>query len=364
MDRLVCGDVASARLRSRCARCSRRCRTGTRPPSSCRRRFSRSSTFRRSRQVRAVPDPSRGPVPFPHHLGGSQGRRRPGQRVGRRRDRDPSPPHARRPLQEARSSRGRRGAALRGFPQGGDQAADHRRRRADLDREPDPAHARDEPDGHPGPLAYHHPAVRASADPHLRGRARRTRRRRGDPARAVARGPDLLCPQSGARHRARRRRAAHARPRCPDRRCPRPDGRRDPRAGRARLLGRGLRRAGLHDDHRVGHRHALGQHPRRGPGRPPRFSASCTSCAAGSGVAGRRAYAYLLFPPDRVLSEQAYERLRTIGEHTELGSGFKIAMRDLEIRGAGTCSAGTNRAISRRSATTCTSGSWPKPSRS
>jgi transcription-repair coupling factor (superfamily II helicase) len=35
------------------------------------------------------------------------------------------------------------------------------------------------------------------------------------------------------------------------------------------------------------------------------------------------------------LSEQAYERLRTIGEHTELGSGFKIAMRDLEIRGAG-----------------------------
>ncbi len=35
------------------------------------------------------------------------------------------------------------------------------------------------------------------------------------------------------------------------------------------------------------------------------------------------------------MSEQAYERLRTIGEHTELGSGFKIAMRDLEIRGAG-----------------------------
>ena len=53
------------------------------------------------------------------------------------------------------------------------------------------------------------------------------------------------------------------------------------------------------------------------------------------GRAGRRAYAYLFHPPDRVLSEQAYERLRTIGEHTELGSGFKIAMRDLEIRGRG-----------------------------
>ena len=53
------------------------------------------------------------------------------------------------------------------------------------------------------------------------------------------------------------------------------------------------------------------------------------------GRAGYRAYAYLFFPPDRSLSEQAYERLKTIGEHTELGSGFKIAMRDLEIRGAG-----------------------------
>ena len=53
------------------------------------------------------------------------------------------------------------------------------------------------------------------------------------------------------------------------------------------------------------------------------------------GRAGQRAYAYLFFPPDRALSEEAYERLKTIGEHTELGSGFKIAMRDLEIRGAG-----------------------------
>ncbi len=53
------------------------------------------------------------------------------------------------------------------------------------------------------------------------------------------------------------------------------------------------------------------------------------------GRAGQRAYAYLFVPPDRSLSEEAYERLRTIGESTELGSGFRIAMRDLEIRGAG-----------------------------
>ncbi len=53
------------------------------------------------------------------------------------------------------------------------------------------------------------------------------------------------------------------------------------------------------------------------------------------GRAGQRAYAYLFYPQNHRLTEEAYERLRTIGEHTELGSGFKIAIRDLEIRGAG-----------------------------
>ena len=53
------------------------------------------------------------------------------------------------------------------------------------------------------------------------------------------------------------------------------------------------------------------------------------------GRSGRRAYAYLFHPVDSVLSEDAYERLKTIGEATQLGSGYRIAMRDLEIRGAG-----------------------------
>ena len=53
------------------------------------------------------------------------------------------------------------------------------------------------------------------------------------------------------------------------------------------------------------------------------------------GRSGSRAYAYLFHPLDARLTEEAYERLRTIGETTDLGSGFKIAMRDLEIRGAG-----------------------------
>ena len=53
------------------------------------------------------------------------------------------------------------------------------------------------------------------------------------------------------------------------------------------------------------------------------------------GRSGQRAYAYLFHGANQVLSETAYERLRTIGDNTALGSGFKIAMRDLEIRGAG-----------------------------
>jgi len=49
----------------------------------------------------------------------------------------------------------------------------------------------------------------------------------------------------------------------------------------------------------------------------------------------QRAYAYLFHPRERALGQEAHERLRAIGEATDLGSGFKLAMRDLEIRGAG-----------------------------
>ncbi|MBN2248648.1 MAG: transcription-repair coupling factor [Coriobacteriia bacterium] len=48
-----------------------------------------------------------------------------------------------------------------------------------------------------------------------------------------------------------------------------------------------------------------------------------------------KAFAYFLFPREQALTDQAYERLAAIQDHAELGSGIKIAMRDLEIRGAG-----------------------------
>ena len=53
------------------------------------------------------------------------------------------------------------------------------------------------------------------------------------------------------------------------------------------------------------------------------------------GRSRERAYAYLLYPSHAALTEEATKRLSALSDYTELGAGFKIAMRDLEIRGAG-----------------------------
>ena len=53
------------------------------------------------------------------------------------------------------------------------------------------------------------------------------------------------------------------------------------------------------------------------------------------GRSAERAFAYFFFPPQREMTEEAHERLSTIAKHQALGSGFQIALRDLEIRGAG-----------------------------
>ncbi|MHB0913737.1 MAG: transcription-repair coupling factor [Armatimonadota bacterium] len=53
------------------------------------------------------------------------------------------------------------------------------------------------------------------------------------------------------------------------------------------------------------------------------------------GRSNRQAYAYLLYEPHRIMSDVAEKRLQAVREFTDLGSGFKIALRDLEIRGAG-----------------------------
>jgi len=53
------------------------------------------------------------------------------------------------------------------------------------------------------------------------------------------------------------------------------------------------------------------------------------------GRGSERAYAYFLYPPEKPLTETAHERLSTIAQHSELGGGMAVAMKDLEIRGAG-----------------------------
>ena len=72
--------------------------------------------------------------------------------------------------------------------------------------------------------------------------------------------------------------------------------------------------------------------------RPPRSTLFPYTTLFRSGRVGRSdqpSYAYLFYPKGKVLSELAMKRLRIISDFTELGSGFKIALKDLEIRGAG-----------------------------
>jgi transcription-repair coupling factor (superfamily II helicase) len=128
-------------------------------------------------------------------------------------------------------------------------------------------------------------------------------------------------------------------------------------AGRGRLLGGPLRRAGLHHHHRVRHRHAHRQHPgrraRRPPGPRPAAPAARPRRPQRSGPTPTCSTR-----PDRALSEEAYERLKTIGEATELGSGFRIAMRDLEIRGAGNLLGTVARAATSPPSATTSTARW------
>ena len=120
-----------------------------------------------------------------------------------------------------------------------------------------------------------------------------------------------------------RRRAPRAGARGAHRRRPRPDGRGLARADRRRLLGGPVRRARVHHDHRERHRHADGQHARRRARRPARPRPDAPAARPGRPQRASGPTPTCSIPPDRVLTEEAYERLRTIGEATELGSGLQ-----------------------------------------
>ena len=80
------------------------------------------------------------------------------------------------------------------------------------------------------------------------------------------------------------------------------------------------------------------------------------------GRSSRKAYAYFTFRRDRVLTEVAAKRLSAIREFTAFGSGFRIAMRDLQIRGAGSLLGHSQHAIWRPSAMISMSKCWARPS--
>ena len=279
---------ATARPRSRCARRSRRSRTASRSRCSCRRRCWSSSTSR--------PSPS-GTPSFP--VDGA--RRCPGSRPTRR-PRRSSPGCAdgtvdvvigtHRLLTER--GRGSRTSAWSSSTRSSASASSTRsssRRCA-----PTSTCSRCRATPIPRTLEMAVTGIREmstlATPPEERhpvltfvGAVRREADRRGDPARAAARGPGLLRPQPGDVDRAGRRPHPRARARGADRRRPRPDGRAQARAGRRRLLGEEVRRARLHHDRRDRPGHLQRQHADHRARRHARPVASCTSCAAGSAAA-------------------------------------------------------------------------------
>src|SRR4029078_12527219 len=115
---------------------------------------------------------------------------------------------------------------------------------------------------------------------------RRGPRRRGGAARAAAGGTDLLGPQPRGDDRSPGGAAAGPVARPADRRRARTDGRGDPRATDAPVLGTRGRRAGLHDDHRVGPRRAQRQYAGGGSSGPARPRAALSAAWAGGALLG------------------------------------------------------------------------------
>ena len=81
------------------------------------------------------------------------------------------------------------------------------------------------------------------------------------------------------------------------------------------------------------------------------------------GRSNKKAFCYLLAPPVSLLTDEARKRLKAIEEFSDLGSGFNIAMRDLDIRGPAISWAQSRAVSSPRSASRCTTRSSMKPYR-
>ncbi len=215
-----------------------------------------------------------GTVAFPLAEGDQGGDRRHQRRTRRHRDRHAQAAVARGHVSAPRPGHHRRGAPLRRAPEGGAEGAARRGRRADADRHADPAHAGDEPGGHPRLLGDRHRAAKAAGDQDLRAPRVRQRDPRGTAARIEARRPGLFPAQRGRHDRPSARPAGRTGPRGAHRDRARPDARARARARDARLPPAALQRAAVHHDHRDRHRRAEREHHRDQPRRPLRPGAA------------------------------------------------------------------------------------------
>ena len=151
-----------------------------------------------------------------------------------------------------RPGRGRRGAAVRRRAQGAHQVDAHPRRRADDERDADPAHPRDEFGRHPRDVDDPHPARGALPRPDLRRAARRQAGCRGAATRTPARRAGVLHPQPSAHHRRDRCQGQGAGARGQGRGGARPDAGGSAGAHRRGVLEPRARHPGVHHDRRDG----------------------------------------------------------------------------------------------------------------
>ena len=148
--------------------------------------------------LRRLSDRGRDALPVPHPGRVAPGARRTREREDRRRRRHPSDPRQERAVPGPRPARDRRGAPLRGRPQGTHQEAQEHRRRADAHGDADPAHAPDGVHRHARSLGDRDAAGRSARDPHPDRAAERLADPRSDPARGAPRRAGLLRPQPRA----------------------------------------------------------------------------------------------------------------------------------------------------------------------
>jgi transcription-repair coupling factor (superfamily II helicase) len=257
-----------------------------------------------------------------------------GKRRGRHPHRHPPPAQPRRARQGPRADHRRRGAALRRQAEGAAAPDEAQGRRDRHERDADPAHAADV-DGRPARHHGHRDAARGPPpDQDLRRRVRRGARQDGPAAREGAGGQAFFLHN---RVETIDETAERLRGLCPDMSFEVAHGQLDEQALEKRML------SFLRGDADVLVATSIIESGIDIPQantliveRSDMFGLSQLYQIRGRvGRSRERAFAYLLYPSAAALTPDAANRLSALSDYTELGAGFKVAMRDLELRGAG-----------------------------